>query len=163
MANRGGPQPPARLHDFVNAVRDSATLFFPPFRLSQTRPQGGATRVATRGRSNQTRGIRVAQCERSKDTIEAIIALLKKQAMAASAPISYDRLLNAVRSTMRLPCPNHWRSPRVRRVRASTLIRMPKKALFSRSRRRAAPIQQNEMCIADAAYTYWHTQRLGFT
>jgi len=60
------------------------------------------------------KGHRVAQCERSKDTIEAIIALLKKQAMTASAPTSYDRLLNAVRSTMQLPFPNHRRSPRFR-------------------------------------------------
>ena len=60
------------------------------------------------------KGHRVAQCERTKDTIEAIMALLKKQVMNVSAPTSYDRLLNAVRSTMQLPFPNHRRSPRFR-------------------------------------------------
>ena len=60
------------------------------------------------------KGHRVAQCERTKDTIESIMALLKKQVMTVSAPTSYDRLLNAVRSTMQLPFPNPRRSPRFR-------------------------------------------------
>ena len=57
-----------------------------------------------------TRGHRVSECERAKPTIEAIITALRSQSMVSKPPISYDRLLNAVRVVLRLPFPNHRRT-----------------------------------------------------